>query len=64
MSQNQDVLKVTIQFNKKKVILQEVGESALTTYQDVLDVFRNPTKAEVSEETEGETEKSQITDYA
>lgn len=58
MSENNDKLKVTIQFNKKKVLLQEDGDSALLTYQKVLDVFRNPNENKESEV------KSEITDYA
>ena len=49
--------KVTIQFNKKKVLLQEDGNSALLTYQKVLDVFRNPNESKESEV------KSDIIDY-
>lgn len=61
MAEKQDVLKITIQFNKKKVLLQEVGESALPTYQKMLDVFKNPVE---SSETEENKEKTEITDYA
>lgn len=61
MAEKQDVLKITIQFNKKKVLLQEVGESALPTYQKMLDVFKNPLE---SSETEENKEKTEITDYA
>lgn len=61
MAEKQDVLKITIQFNKKKVLLQEVGESALPTYQKMLDVFKNPVE---SSEIEENKEKTEITDYA
>ena len=61
MAEKQDILKITIQFNKKKVLLQEVGESALPTYQKMLDVFKNPVE---SSETEENKEKTEITDYA
>ena len=61
MAEKQDVLKITIQFNKKKILLQEVGENALPTYQKMLDVFKNPVE---SSETEENKEKTEITDYA
>lgn len=61
MSENQNVLKVTIQFNKKKVNFSEVGETALPTYQELLDVFKNPTDSKKKDEIEL---SSEITDYA
>lgn len=58
MSENQDTLKITIQFNGKKIQLQEVGTTALPTFQKMLDVFRNPTESDDS------SNKAEITDYA
>lgn len=60
MAENNDVLKITIQFNKKKIQLQEVGITALPTYQGILDIFRNIKDEQESDET---SEKTAITDY-
>lgn len=61
MSENEDVLKITIQFNKMKIPYQVTGKSALSIYQKVLEIFMNPHDFEDSEEI---SSKPEITDYA
>ena len=61
MAKNQDVLKITLQFNKKTVTLKALDEEALPTYQKIMDVFKNP--VEFGDNTENQ-EKTEITDYA
>lgn len=58
---NKDKMKVTIQFNSKRITFTDEGETALSTYQQVLDVFKNPN--EVGKNIINE-EKTEITDYA
>ena len=61
MSENQDVLKVTIQFNDTKIPVNVKGKSALQIYQRILQIFMTPNE---SAEIEGIVGKSEITDYA
>lgn len=39
-----DTLEIRLKFNGKTVLLKEVGESALPTYQAIMTAFSNPTK--------------------
>ena len=49
MSENEDVLKITIKFNKMKIPYQVTGKSASSIYQKVLEIFMNPHDFEDSE---------------